>query len=256
MKLEWEAKEKAKAAGMAVNHVMKYQNAGQFRTLPPPYHHQSYQPSAPAHAFHLPLNICLFFSCSFKGLPPSRAPSWLRGRGHGKIKTPAPHGGALRAHGVSPTRPPPTCRSSNGGEKACPPLAASSLARPPATAANESHYHFPHGARDAHERVGYQAASPAPDSDRRLHRPPAAVPFFSFSRLDAPRDSSFPCPPARARQLLGLDGARRAAASDRRRPRSRDRPRRACQVDCSCGAGLWCAPVSLCPTAGQTTDYC
>jgi hypothetical protein len=28
MKLEWEAEEKAKAAGMAVNHVMKYQNAG------------------------------------------------------------------------------------------------------------------------------------------------------------------------------------------------------------------------------------
>jgi hypothetical protein len=40
MKLEWEAEEKAKAAGMAVNHVMKYQNAGQFRALPPPYHHQ------------------------------------------------------------------------------------------------------------------------------------------------------------------------------------------------------------------------
>jgi hypothetical protein len=54
MKLEWEAEEKAKAAGMAVNHVMKYQNAGQFRALPPPYHHQSFQPSAPAHAFHPP----------------------------------------------------------------------------------------------------------------------------------------------------------------------------------------------------------
>jgi hypothetical protein len=40
MKLEWEAEEKAKAAGLAVNHVMKYQNVGQFRALPPPYHHQ------------------------------------------------------------------------------------------------------------------------------------------------------------------------------------------------------------------------
>jgi hypothetical protein len=54
MKLEWEAEEKAKAAGMAVNHVMKYQNAGQFRALPQPYHHQSFQPSAPTHAFHPP----------------------------------------------------------------------------------------------------------------------------------------------------------------------------------------------------------
>jgi hypothetical protein len=54
MKLEWEAEEKAKAARMAVNHVMKYQNAGQFRALPPPYHHQYFQPSPPAHAFHPP----------------------------------------------------------------------------------------------------------------------------------------------------------------------------------------------------------
>jgi ribosomal protein L32E len=54
MKLEWEAEEKAKAAGMAVNHVMKYQNAGPFRALPPPYHHQPYQPSAPAHVLHPP----------------------------------------------------------------------------------------------------------------------------------------------------------------------------------------------------------
>jgi hypothetical protein len=54
MKLEWEAEEKAKAAGMAVNHVMKYQNAGQFRALPPPYRNQPYQPSAPAHVFHPP----------------------------------------------------------------------------------------------------------------------------------------------------------------------------------------------------------
>jgi hypothetical protein len=53
MKLEWEAEEKAKAAGLAVNHVMKYQNAGQFRALPPPYHHQSFQPSAPRmHSTH------------------------------------------------------------------------------------------------------------------------------------------------------------------------------------------------------------
>jgi hypothetical protein len=54
MKLEWEAEENAKAAGMAMNHVMKYQNASQFRALPPPNHHQSFQPSAPAHAFHPP----------------------------------------------------------------------------------------------------------------------------------------------------------------------------------------------------------
>jgi hypothetical protein len=47
-KMEWEAEEKAKAAGLAVNHVMKYQNPGQFRALPPPYHpHQPFQPSAP-----------------------------------------------------------------------------------------------------------------------------------------------------------------------------------------------------------------
>jgi hypothetical protein len=54
MKLEWEAEEKAKAAGTAVNHVMNYQNTGPFRALPPPYHHQSFQPSAPTHAFHPP----------------------------------------------------------------------------------------------------------------------------------------------------------------------------------------------------------
>jgi hypothetical protein len=66
MKLEWEAEEKAKAAGMAVNHVMKYQNAGQFRALPPPYHHQSFQPSAPAHAFHPPQS----YTPSAPQLPP------------------------------------------------------------------------------------------------------------------------------------------------------------------------------------------
>jgi hypothetical protein len=37
-KIEWEAEEKAKMAGLAVNHFMKYQNSGQFRALPPPYH--------------------------------------------------------------------------------------------------------------------------------------------------------------------------------------------------------------------------
>jgi hypothetical protein len=51
-KLEWEAEEKAKAAGLAVNHVMKCQNTGPFRALPPPYHHQSFQPSAPSQVFH------------------------------------------------------------------------------------------------------------------------------------------------------------------------------------------------------------
>jgi hydroxyacyl-ACP dehydratase HTD2-like protein with hotdog domain len=51
-KLEWEAEEKAKAAGLDVNHVMKCQNTGQLRALPPPYHHQCFQPSAPAQAFH------------------------------------------------------------------------------------------------------------------------------------------------------------------------------------------------------------
>jgi ribosomal protein L32E len=66
MKLEWEAEEKAKAAGMAVNHVMKYQNVGQFRALPPPYHHQSYQPSAPAHPFHPPQS----YTPSAPQLPP------------------------------------------------------------------------------------------------------------------------------------------------------------------------------------------
>ncbi|KAK8453429.1 hypothetical protein SEVIR_5G281833v4 [Setaria viridis] len=63
---------------------------------------------------------------------------------------------------------------------------------------------------------GHQAASPAPDSDRRLHRPPAAVTFFfPCSRLDVP---VIRCPPRPPGQLLGLDAARRAAASDRRRP--------------------------------------
>jgi hypothetical protein len=47
-----EAEEKAKTAGLAVNHVMKYRNSGQFRALPPPYHpHQPFQPSAPSQAF-------------------------------------------------------------------------------------------------------------------------------------------------------------------------------------------------------------
>jgi hypothetical protein len=44
-KIEWEAEEKAKAAGLAVNHIMKYQNTGQYH---PP---QSFQPSAPMQAF-------------------------------------------------------------------------------------------------------------------------------------------------------------------------------------------------------------
>jgi hypothetical protein len=48
--LEWEAEEKAKAAGLAVNHVMKCQNQGQFRALPPPYHHQSFRVGVPANA--------------------------------------------------------------------------------------------------------------------------------------------------------------------------------------------------------------
>jgi hypothetical protein len=52
-KLEWEAEEKAKAVGLAVNHVMKCQNTGQLRALPPPYHHQPFQPSAPTQVFHL-----------------------------------------------------------------------------------------------------------------------------------------------------------------------------------------------------------
>jgi hypothetical protein len=43
----WEAEEKAKAAGLALNHIMKYQNMGQFRALPLLYHSpQSFQPSA------------------------------------------------------------------------------------------------------------------------------------------------------------------------------------------------------------------
>jgi hypothetical protein len=54
-KMEWEAKEKAKIAGLAVNHVMKYQNSGQFIALPLPYHpHQPFQPSAPTQAFQPP----------------------------------------------------------------------------------------------------------------------------------------------------------------------------------------------------------
>jgi hypothetical protein len=50
-KIEWEAEEKAKAAGLAVNHIMKFQNPGQFRALPPPYHHQPFQPVAPTQVF-------------------------------------------------------------------------------------------------------------------------------------------------------------------------------------------------------------
>jgi hypothetical protein len=38
--------------GLAVNHVMKCQNTGKFRALPPPYHHQCFQPSAPKQVFH------------------------------------------------------------------------------------------------------------------------------------------------------------------------------------------------------------
>jgi hypothetical protein len=53
--MEWEAEEKAKTAGLAVNHVMKYQNSGQFRALPPPYHpHQSFQPPVPSQTFQQP----------------------------------------------------------------------------------------------------------------------------------------------------------------------------------------------------------
>jgi hypothetical protein len=53
--MEWEAEEKAKSAGVAVNHVMKYQNPGQFKALSPPYHpHQPFQPSAPMQAFQPP----------------------------------------------------------------------------------------------------------------------------------------------------------------------------------------------------------
>jgi hypothetical protein len=50
-KMEWGAEERAKAAGLAVNHVMKCQNPGQFRALSPPYHHQSFQPAAPTQVF-------------------------------------------------------------------------------------------------------------------------------------------------------------------------------------------------------------
>jgi hypothetical protein len=50
-KIEWEAEEKAKAAGLAVNHVMKCENPGQFRALLPPYHHQSFQIAAPMQVF-------------------------------------------------------------------------------------------------------------------------------------------------------------------------------------------------------------
>jgi hypothetical protein len=54
-KMEWGAEEKAKTVGLAVNHVMKYQNSGQFRALPPPYHpHQPFQPLAPTQAFQPP----------------------------------------------------------------------------------------------------------------------------------------------------------------------------------------------------------
>jgi hypothetical protein len=101
MKLEWEAEEKAKAAGMAVNHVMKYQNAGQFRALPPPYHHQSFQPSPPAHAFHPPQS----YTPSALQLPPPPpmhaqqssvfVPSW---------PNPAAH---HQTHYTQPPPPPP-----------------------------------------------------------------------------------------------------------------------------------------------------
>jgi hypothetical protein len=83
-KIEWEAEEKAKTAGLAVNHVMKYQNSGQFRALPKLYHpHQSFQPSAPMQAFQ-PLKM---FASSAPQLPPPSpmhmqsplifVPSWL-----------------------------------------------------------------------------------------------------------------------------------------------------------------------------------
>jgi hypothetical protein len=53
--MEWEAEEKTKIAGLAVNLVMKYQNSGQFRALPPLYHpHQPFQPLAPMQAFQPP----------------------------------------------------------------------------------------------------------------------------------------------------------------------------------------------------------
>jgi hypothetical protein len=101
MKLEWEAEEKAKAAGMTVNHVMKYQNAGQFRALPPPYHHQSFQPSAPTHVFHSPQS----YTPSAPQLPPPPpmhaqqasvfVPSW---------PNPAAH---HQTHYAQPPPPPP-----------------------------------------------------------------------------------------------------------------------------------------------------
>jgi hypothetical protein len=53
--MDWEAEEKVKTAGLAINHVMKFQNSEQFRALPPPYHpHQPFQPSAPSLAFQPP----------------------------------------------------------------------------------------------------------------------------------------------------------------------------------------------------------
>jgi hypothetical protein len=52
-KMEWEAEEKAKTTGLVVNHVMKYQNSGQFRALSSSYHpHQPFKPSAPTQAFN------------------------------------------------------------------------------------------------------------------------------------------------------------------------------------------------------------
>jgi hypothetical protein len=66
-KMEWVAKEKAKTAWLVVNHVMKYQNSGQFRALPLPYHHhQPFQPSAPMQAFQPPQT----FAPSAPQLPP------------------------------------------------------------------------------------------------------------------------------------------------------------------------------------------
>jgi hypothetical protein len=58
--MEWEAEEKAKTTGLVVNHVMKYQNSGQFRALSSSYHpHQPFKPSAPTQAFQPPQMFAL-----------------------------------------------------------------------------------------------------------------------------------------------------------------------------------------------------
>jgi hypothetical protein len=82
--MEWEAEEKAKTAGLAVNHVMKYQNSIQFRALPPPYHpHQPFQPLAPLQTFQLPQTCAhayaaIFGICSFVAEPTHSSPNGLQ----------------------------------------------------------------------------------------------------------------------------------------------------------------------------------